>query len=51
MKIRNWEYLFFVDLEGHEQDGNVREALCEMEENCVFLKRLGSYPEGGEEWD
>ena len=51
MKIRNWEYLFFVDLEGHEQDGNVSEALSEMEENCVFLKRLGSYPEGGEVWD
>ena len=51
MKIRNWEYLFFVDLEGHEQDGNVSEAIDEMEENCVFLKRLGSYPEGGEVWD
>ena len=51
MKTRIWEYLLFVDLEGHEQDGNVSEALIEMEENCVFIKRLGSYPEGREVWD
>lgn len=51
MKTRNWEYLFFVDLEGHEQDSNVREALKKLEEHCVFMRRLGSYPAGGEAWD
>jgi len=39
-----WEYVFFVDLEGHEQDPKVRAALAELEQEAVFLKRLGSYP-------
>lgn len=51
MKMRNWEYLFFVDLEGHEQDDNVYEALKEIEGYCSFMKRLGSYPAGGDPWD
>jgi chorismate mutase / prephenate dehydratase len=46
MKTRNWEYLFFMDIEGHEQDGRVGDALKEMEKQCVLLKRLGSYPKG-----
>ena len=44
MKIRNWEYLFFVDIEGHEEEDNVHEAIKEMEGLCAFMKRLGSYP-------
>jgi chorismate mutase/prephenate dehydratase len=48
MKTRNWEYLFFVDVEGHEKEDQVSNALMEMEEHCVFLKRLGSYPSGNE---
>lgn len=51
MKTRNWEYLFFVDLEGHEQDDNVRKAIREIEDCCSFMKRLGSYPGGGDPWD
>lgn len=51
MKTRNWEYLFFVDLEGHEKDSNVNKALVKMERECVFFKRIGSYPSGGEPWD
>jgi chorismate mutase/prephenate dehydratase len=51
MKTRNWEYLFFVDVEGHEQEDRVSNALMEMEEHCVFLKRLGSYPSGNESSD
>ena len=48
MKTRNWEYLFFADLEGHEEDSNVHAAVKAMEECCVFMKRLGSYPAGGD---
>lgn len=51
IKTGHWEYLFFVDLEGHEEDRNLSEALGEMEGECVFLKRLGSYPAGGDPWD
>jgi chorismate mutase/prephenate dehydratase len=46
LKTRNWEYLFFVDVEGHEQQDQMSNALMEMEQYCVFLKRLGSYPSG-----
>ena len=51
MKTRNWEYLFFVDIEGHEEDDNVRHAIREMGRCSSFMKRLGSYPAGGEPWD
>ena len=39
-----WEYLFFVDLEGHQEDGPVAAALAELRERAPFLKLLGSYP-------
>ena len=45
-KTKKWEYIFFVDLEGHERDQKINEALKEMEKYCVFLKKLGSYPRG-----
>ena len=51
MKIRNWEYLFFVDIEGHEKDSNVHEAIMEMERTCPFIKQLGSYPAAVEPWE
>jgi chorismate mutase/prephenate dehydratase len=39
-----WEYVFFVDLEGHQQDANVAVALEELRRRASFLKILGSYP-------
>jgi chorismate mutase / prephenate dehydratase len=39
-----WEYVFFVDIEGHQQDANVARALTELEQKASFLKNLGSYP-------
>jgi chorismate mutase/prephenate dehydratase len=39
-----WEYVFFVDLEGHQQDPNVAAALEELRRRASFLKILGSYP-------
>jgi chorismate mutase / prephenate dehydratase len=39
-----WEYLFFVDLEGHQDDRPVAAALAELRERAPFLKLLGSYP-------
>jgi chorismate mutase/prephenate dehydratase len=45
-KTNKWEYLFFVDIEGHKDDQRIGRALQEMEKHCVFLKRLGSYPRG-----
>lgn len=39
-----WEYVFFVDIEGHRQDAQVARALAELEKKAAFLKVLGSYP-------
>ncbi|MEO8037915.1 MAG: prephenate dehydratase [Betaproteobacteria bacterium] len=39
-----WEYTFFMDLEGHQEDPVVREALAAVRERAAFLKVLGSYP-------
>lgn len=47
-KRRAWEYVFFVDFEGHKDDERVRKALEELSERCFFLKVLGSYPKGEE---
>ncbi len=41
---RPWEYVFFVDFEGHQANPPVHVALGEVRERCLFLKILGSYP-------
>jgi chorismate mutase / prephenate dehydratase len=40
-----WQYVFFVDVQGHERQAPLAEALRELGEHTVFLKVLGSYPE------
>lgn len=44
LKGQAWEYIFFIDLEGHQQEIKVKKALAEMEKYSTFLKVLGSYP-------
>jgi len=39
-----WEYVFYVDIEGHARDARVAKALEEMRGYVTFLKVLGSYP-------
>jgi chorismate mutase / prephenate dehydratase len=39
-----WEYYFYVDLEGHPDQPNVALALQELRETCAFFKLLGTYP-------
>jgi chorismate mutase/prephenate dehydratase len=39
-----WEYVFFIDLEGHQKDARVAAALDALREKAPFLKILGSYP-------
>jgi chorismate mutase / prephenate dehydratase len=39
-----WQYFFFIDIEGHQQDENVSIALKEIDNKATFLKILGSYP-------
>jgi chorismate mutase/prephenate dehydratase len=43
-KRRPWEYVNFLDFEGHSETENVRSVLAEVRERCQFLKILGSYP-------
>ncbi|ATP28829.1 prephenate dehydratase [Chromobacterium violaceum] len=39
-----WDYVFFIDLEGHRQDERVLKALAGLGERTSFVKVLGSYP-------
>ena len=39
-----WEYYFYIDLQGHPQQPHVAAALQELRAACAFFKLLGSYP-------
>lgn len=39
-----WEYVFFIDIEGHSQDAAVAEALALLEKESSMCRVLGSYP-------
>jgi chorismate mutase/prephenate dehydratase len=39
-----WEYVFFVDIEGHRDDPGVSAALAELESLAAFVRVLGAYP-------
>ena len=43
-RVALWEYLFFVDIEGHRDDPQVAEALEEVGRIAGYIKVLGSYP-------
>lgn len=45
-KRKAWEYIFFVDMEGHVEDRKVMKAIEQLKEGCLYLKILGSYPQG-----
>ena len=39
-----WEYYFYIDIEGHPDEPRVDAALRELRAACAFFKVLGSYP-------
>jgi chorismate mutase/prephenate dehydratase len=39
-----WEYVFFIDLEGHQKDAKVAQAIEALKGKAPFFKILGSYP-------
>jgi len=43
-KRKAWEYFFFIDCDGHVSDHKVAKAVAELEQQCSFVKVLGSYP-------
>ncbi|MDH5354829.1 MAG: prephenate dehydratase [Gammaproteobacteria bacterium] len=41
---RKWEYVFFIDIDGHQQDEDVIKAFVELKQQAARFKVLGSYP-------
>jgi chorismate mutase/prephenate dehydratase len=43
LRGKPWEYVFFLDLQGHRRERPVRRALADLSRHCLSLKVLGSY--------
>ena len=43
-RASKWDYVFFVDVEGHVKDKNVAAVIEELSSKVAMLKVLGSYP-------
>ncbi len=41
---RAWDYVFFVELQGHAADPKLQEVLRAVEQHCAYLKVLGAWP-------
>ncbi len=41
---RKWDYVFFIDIEGHVEDANVAAAMADLQQRASLLRVLGSYP-------
>jgi len=39
-----WDYYFYIDLDGHPSEPHVAAALTELRESCAFFKVIGAYP-------
>ena len=39
-----WEYFFYIDLDGHPDEPQCGLALGELRALCAFFKLLGTYP-------
>jgi chorismate mutase/prephenate dehydratase len=43
-KVANWEYVFYIDVQGHMREDNVAKATNLLKEHSLFVRVLGSYP-------
>lgn len=43
-KSGQWEYYFYIDVQGHPDEPQVDAALKELRAQCAFFKLLGTYP-------
>ena len=41
---KNWEYVFFIDVEGHAEESPLREALEVMRKEASLFRIVGAYP-------
>ncbi len=42
---RKWDYVFFLDVEGHAEDPNLGRALAQLKRRASLFRVLGSYPQ------
>jgi len=40
-----WDYLFFIDIEGHADSPQIQPALEALAERAAFVKIIGAYPQ------
>jgi len=43
-RVSMWAYVFFIDIDGHQDDENVAVAISALQQEAAMLKVLGSYP-------
>jgi chorismate mutase/prephenate dehydratase len=43
-RVHNWDYIFYIDVQGHFRDANVAKAISQLREHALFVTVLGSYP-------
>ncbi|MBL4796456.1 MAG: prephenate dehydratase [Oleispira sp.] len=43
-KSGTWNYIFFIDLEGHQNEEKVKKSMALVQQQCTDFKCLGSYP-------
>jgi chorismate mutase/prephenate dehydratase len=41
---RNWEYVFFLDMDGHAAEAPLRDALADLQSISSLFRVLGAYP-------
>lgn len=41
---KNWDYVFFIDVDGHADEPPLQDALVELEENSSLFRIVGAYP-------
>ncbi|MGI9261152.1 MAG: prephenate dehydratase [Woeseiaceae bacterium] len=41
---KNWDYVFFIDVDGHAEESPLREAIEELQENSSLFRIVGAYP-------
>lgn len=41
---QNWDYVFFIDVDGHAEESPLKEALAELEQSSSLYRLIGAYP-------
>jgi chorismate mutase/prephenate dehydratase len=41
---QNWDYVFFIDLDGHAEESPLKDALQELQKNSSLFRLIGAYP-------